>query len=165
MKRSRLKQIGVGIGAITLAGSMAIQTVGGFEGLRLYAYRDVVGVWTACYGETKGIKPGMRFSKEDCDNLLIDSLVEHEHGMRRCLKDPDAIPTESYVAFVSLTYNIGVGAFCGSTARKRLDANDLVGACNAILAWNKGGRPLKEIRGLTIRRQAERDLCLKGARA
>lgn len=165
MKKSRLKQIGAGIGAITLAGSMAIQTVGGFEGLRLYAYRDVVGVWTACYGETKGIRPGMRFSKEDCDNLLIDSLVEHEAGMRRCLQAPDAIPAESYVAFVSLTYNIGVGAFCRSTARKRLDAGNLVGACDAILSWNKGGRPLREIRGLTIRRHAERDLCLKGARA
>lgn len=74
---SRLKAAGKSLAAITLIGKLAIQTVGGFEGLKLYAYRDVVGIWTACYGETKGIKPGMKFSKADCDNLLIDSLVEH----------------------------------------------------------------------------------------
>lgn len=172
--KSRLKKIGAGIGAITVAGSLAVQTVGGFEGLKLYAYRDVVGVWTACYGETAGIKSGMRFSVADCNNMLIESIVKHEAGMRACLKNPDAIPEKAYVAFVSLTYNIGIGqkatairkgsGFCGSTARKRVDAGDLRGACDAILSWNKGGRPLREIKGLTIRRHAERKLCLEGIR-
>ena len=117
--RSRLKNIGVGTGivALTLAGATAISSVGGFEGLRLAAYRDVVGVWTACYGETKGIKKSMRFSKATCDNLLIDRLVEHEEGMRSCIGEAvaDRIPEKSYVAFVSLTYNIGVGGFCKSS--------------------------------------------------
>ena len=162
MRRSRLKQIGVGAAGITAAGALAVQLVGGFEGLRLAAYKDVVGVWTACYGETAGVKPGMKFSKAECDNMLIGSIVKHESGMRQCLFLPDDIPIRSYVAFVSLTYNIGVNAFCNSTARKRLDAGDLRGACNAMMSWNKGGRPLRVIRGLTIRREAERKLCLEG---
>ena len=157
---TRLKKTGGALAAITLAGSLAIQTVGGFEGLKLYAYRDVVGIWTACYGETKGIKPGMKFSKADCDNMLIDSLVEHEEGMRRCLKQPDALPIETYVAGVSLTYNIGIGGFCGSTVARKLNAGDIRGACDAFLMWDKAKG--KKIRGLTIRREAERALCLKG---
>jgi lysozyme len=161
---TRLKAVGKGLAAITLAGTLAVQTVGGFEGLKLYAYRDVVGIWTACYGETKGIKPGMKFSKADCDNMLIDSLVEHEEGMRKCLKQPDALPIKTYVAGVSLTYNIGVGGFCGSTVARKLNAGDIPGACNAILAWDKGTVRGKKVQipGLTNRRVAERKLCLEG---
>ena len=157
---TRLRKIGGALAAITLAGSLAIQTVDGFEGLKLYAYRDVVGIWTACYGETKGITPGMKFSKSDCDNMLIDSLVEHEEGMWRCLKQPDALPIETYVAGVSLTYNIGIGGFCGSTVARRFNASDIRGACDAFLMWDKGKG--KRIKGLTVRRKGERALCLKG---
>lgn len=161
---SRLKAAGKSLAAITLAGTLAIQTVGGFEGLKLYAYRDVVGIWTACYGETKGIKPGMKFSKADCNNMLIDSLVEHEEGMRKCLRQPDALPIKTYVAGVSLTYNIGVGGFCGSTVARKLNAGDIPGACNAFLAWDKGTKNGKKVTipGLTNRRVAEKSLCLEG---
>jgi lysozyme len=80
--------------------------------------------------------------------------------MRKCLKNPGAIPGKSYVAFVSLTYNIGVGAFCRSTARKRLNRGDIRGACNAAKWFNKaGGRTIK---GLVNRRAAEHRLCLEG---
>ncbi|WSG73083.1 lysozyme [Rhizobium beringeri] len=157
---TRLRKTGGALAAITMAGAMAVQTVGGFEGLKLYAYRDVVGIWTACYGETKGIKPGMKFSKADCDNMLIDRLVEHEAGMRGCLRAPDALPIQTYIAGVSLTYNIGPGGFCGSTVARKLNAGDIRGACDAFLMWDKAkGR---KIPGLTKRRVTERALCLKG---
>lgn len=157
---TRLKKVTAGIAGLTVAGSLAVQTVGGFEGLRLAAYRDVVGVWTACYGETKGIRPGMKFSKATCDNLLVDSLIEHEKGMRRCMKQPDRVPEKSYVAFVSFTYNVGIGAFCGSTLARKLNAGDLRGACNELPRWNRaGGRVVK---GLVNRRADERSMCLQG---
>src|SRR5690606_36817959 len=103
----RSKLVAGGTGAITGAGMLAITLVGGWEGLRLHAYQDVVGVWTACYGETAGIKPGMKFTKDQCDVMFIGSLADHEAGMRQCLTSPDALPEKSYVAFVSVTYNIG----------------------------------------------------------
>ena len=158
MKRSRL--VAGATGAITAIGVATIGVVGPWEGLRLVAYQDVVGVWTACYGETKGIKPGMRFSEEACDVMFIGSLTEHEAGMRQCLKAPDALPDKTYVAFVSVTYNIGTGAFCGSSMARRANAGDLVGACEALTAWNKAGG--KVVQGLTNRRIAERKLCLEG---
>ncbi|MES0880497.1 lysozyme [Roseibium sp. SCP14] len=141
-------------------GAAAIALVGAWEGLRLTAYRDVVGVPTVCYGETYGVKLGDKYTKAECDAMLMRSLRKHEAGMRKCLKNPDAIPGKSYVAFVSLTYNIGVGAFCRSTARKRLNRGDVRGACNAAKWFNKaGGRTIK---GLVNRRAAEHRLCLEG---
>lgn len=156
-RKSRLAGI---VGAITGAGALAVAFVGNWEGLRLHAYQDVVGVWTACYGETAGIRPGMRFTQDQCNVMFIGSLTDHEAGMRRCLKAPDAVPEKTYVALVSATYNIGVGAFCGSSMARRANAGDLRGACDALLMWNKAGG--KVVRGLVNRRQAERKLCLEG---
>lgn len=157
---SRLtKRAGIA-GALTALGLLSIQVIGGFEGLRLVAYQDVISVWTACYGETKGIKPGMKFTKEQCDIMFIERLQEFEAGMRKCLKAPDAIPDKPYVAFLSLAYNIGNGAFCRSSIARKANAGDLRGACNAITLYNRAGG--RVVRGLVNRRAAERKLCLEG---
>lgn len=138
--------------------ALMVSFVGAWEGLRLTSYPDVVGVWTACYGETKDIRPGQRFSKAECDETLIESLKTHENGMLRCLTRP--LPQDVQAAFLSLTYNIGVGAFCRSTAARLANAGDLKGACEAIKRFNKAGGVVW--RGLTNRRAAEHKLCLKG---
>ena len=143
-------------------GAAAIALVGAWEGLRLTAYRDVVGVPTVCYGETHGVRLGDRHTKAECDAMLLASLKKHEAGMRRCLDRPDNIPAKSYIAFVSLTYNIGVAGFCRSTARKRLNAGDVRGACEAATWFRKAGG--RTIRGLINRRKAEHVLCLEGLR-
>ena len=63
-----------------------------------------------------------------------------------------------FSAFVSLTYNIGEGAFCRSTLVKKLNAGDYEGACKEILRWDRfQGKPL---RGLTLRRQDEYRQCM-----
>ena len=92
--------------------------------------------------------------------MLGDALIEFEAGMRKCLVAPDKIPDRPYVALLSLSYNIGTRAFCGSTVAKRVNAGDIRGACNAIPAWNRAGG--KVIPGLVNRRAAERKLCLEG---
>jgi lysozyme len=163
--KTRLKQITGGIAALTVAGSLAVQTVGGYEGLKLAAYRDVIGVWTICYGETKGVRPGMKFDKATCDNLLVDSLIEHEQGMRACLKDPDNVPIEVYIAELSLTYNIGPGkpgkgGFCGSSLPAKTNARNWRAVCDTLPSFNKAGGKVNK--GLVNRRAAERRLCLKG---
>lgn len=144
----------------------AIALVGGLEGLRNYAYRDPVGIPTVCFGETRGVHMGDYKTTAECRAMLGDRLAEFEAGMRKCLKAPDAIPDGPYMASLSLTYNIGTGNFCGSTVRKRLDAADIRGACDAFLSWNKArvAGVLVPLPGLTKRRQAERALCLEGAR-
>ena len=61
MARAQLKR-----GAAATA--VAIALIGGYEGLRTYSYQDVIGVWTACYGETRGIGPGMKFTNNEKAN-------------------------------------------------------------------------------------------------
>lgn len=140
------------------AAAAAVSLVGAWEGLQLAAYQDVVGVPTICYGETKSVRLGMKATKEECEEQLVASLIEYEDGMLRCMTR--AVPEGAHVAFVSFTYNMGVAAFCGSTLLKRANAGDIRGACDELLKWNKAGGV--EWRGLTNRREAEREICIKG---
>ena len=138
----------------------AVALVGAWEGLRTVAYRDVVGIPTVCFGETRGVEMGDRYTVDECKAMLGDGLIEFEAGMRKCLTSPDAIPDGAYVAFLSLSYNIGPGAFCKSTLVRKANVGDIKGACDELPKWNRaGGRVVK---GLTNRRAAERELCLKG---
>ena len=154
---SRLKKAG----AMTAAGALAVAMIGGFEGLRLKSYPDIVHVWTVCYGETRGVHPGMTFTKPECDAQLAAALVTFETGMRACLKQPDAIPDKPYVAALSLSYNIGTHAFCGSTVARRFNVGDIRGGCNAFMMWDRAGG--RVVPGLLARRAKERALCLEGA--
>lgn len=136
----------------------AVALVGAWEGLQLTAYRDPIGIPTICYGETKNVRMGMRATKAECDAKLIESLIEHENGMLRCLKRD--VPDGAHLAFLSLTYNVGVGNFCRSTLVKKANAGDIRGACEELMKWNRAGGIV--FRGLTNRRKAEREICLKG---
>lgn len=140
----------------------AIALVGSWEGMKLVAYPDQLayGIPTVCFGETRGVKLGDRYTVEECKAMLGDGLVEFEQGIRKCLKNPDAIPEKPYVAFLSLSYNIGRGAFCGSTVARKANAGDIRGACEAISAWNRAGG--KVVKGLVNRRAEERSICLQG---
>ena len=137
--------------------AIAIAVVGAYEGLSLTAYPDIVGVPTICYGETKNVKLGQTATKEQCDSQLSARLVEFNQGVESCVTRP--MRDNERVAFVSLSYNIGVDAFCKSTVVRRFNAGDKAGACDAILMWNRAGG--KVVQGLVNRRQKEREMCLK----
>ncbi|WP_455918862.1 lysozyme [Ensifer canadensis] len=155
---SRLRKAGLGL---TAAGAMAVALVGGWEGLRTKAYIPIPGdVPTVCFGETRGVKMGDTYTVAQCKEMLGKRLVEFETGMRSCLRQPDAIGDKPYVAFLSLSYNIGSRAFCGSTVARRANAGDIKGACDAILAFNKAGG--RVVQGLVNRRAEERRICLGG---
>ena len=138
--------------------ALAVATIGGYEGLRTDAYPDVVGVWTVCYGETRGVQPGDQHTKAECDAQLAGAIAEFEQGLDRCLTAD--VPLGTKVALISWAYNVGIGAACRSTLVRKANGGDLVGACNELPRWNRaGGRVL---RGLTNRRISERELCLRG---
>lgn len=148
-----------GAGALAAAALIsAISFVGGWEGLELKAYRDIVGVWTICYGETNGVKQGDEATKAECDQQLAQQLQSYNAQLNRCLTYP--LPDKVRVAFVSWTYNVGVGAACGSTLVRKANAGDLRGACDELLKWNRAGG--RVVTGLANRRAAERRLCIEG---
>lgn len=139
----------------------AVALVGAWEGLQFAAYRDIVGVLTICYGDTKNVRAGQVATKAECDRRLLEQLVAHENGMLTCLR-PD-LPDGPHLAFLSLTYNIGVAAFCKSTLVRKANAGDLRGACEELKKFTRAGGSI--IRGLILRRDAEHEICIEGLRA
>lgn len=146
--------------ATAAAAALAISFVGGWEGMERKAYKDIVGVWTVCYGHTKDVKPGDEYTQAQCDDMLRHELRTFEGQLDRCLKAD--LPLTSKVAVLSWAYNVGTGAACRSTLVRKANAGDLVGACNELPRWNRAGG--RVIRGLTNRRISERTLCLRGLR-
>lgn len=149
---------GIGLSAaLVLAGA---GTVSYYEGVSNKAYLDPVGIWTICYGETKGVDKGDYKTDEECLDSLAEELTEHHKKMVMYIKTP--ISQKEEAAYLSFTYNVGVGAFSKSTLLKKLNSGDRVGACNQLLRWDKAGG--KKLKGLTLRRQSENKLCLEGVK-
>lgn len=161
---SRVRRTANTGGALAL---LACATVGGFEGYRQKAYPDPATrgpPWTACYGETKGIKLGDEFTKQQCDAMLLKSLDEHGDKIEACVPWLRVAPRKTYVASLSLGYNIGGGAFCKSTVARLFNEGSAIEACDAFLAYDKArvAGVLVQIPGLTRRRGVERVMCLEG---
>ena len=147
-------------------GTATVQHVAGPQYLK--AYLDIASIPTACDGLTKGIKIGQTYTPEQCTAMLEAALVEHAAGVMRCTPGLAlTIPRRDNVRFaaISMAYNIGVGAWCGSSARKLVDAGKIRAACDAFLPWDKARvrGVLRPVQGLTKRRQRERAECLKDA--
>lgn len=127
------------------------------EGYRDSAYVPVVGdVATIGFGTTDGVKAGDKITVERALLKLLVDANKFEKAVKTCAPVP--MYSYEYNAYVSLTYNIGEGAFCRSTLVKKLNAYDYEGACKEILKWNmfKG----QSLAGLTKRRQEEYQQCI-----
>ena len=132
-----------------------------FEGLRLTAYQDSVGVWTIGYGWTqpvdgKPIRPGMTIKEETAERLLRTGLVGYESDVSKLVKVK--LTQGQFDALVSFAYNLGPRALSTSTLLQKLNAGDYAGAADEFPRWNKAGG--KVLPGLTLRREAERALFL-----
>ncbi|EPW7259895.1 lysozyme [Citrobacter freundii] len=132
-----------------------------FEGCKLTAYQDSVGVWTIGYGWTqpvdgKPIRAGMTIKQETAERLLKTGLVSYENDVSRLVKV--GLTQGQIDALVSFTYNLGSRSLSTSTLLRKLNAGDYAGAADEFLRWNKAGG--KVLNGLTRRREAERALFL-----
>ncbi|MBB4659793.1 lysozyme [Parvularcula dongshanensis] len=134
-----------------------------FEGLALRAYQDAAGVWTIGYGHTgEAARQGSSLGEADAEALLRSDLARFEEGVAERLLVP--VDQNQFDALVSLAFNIGLAAFGRSTALRRLNAGDVVGAASAMTWWNKAtvaGRK-RTLPGLVRRRAAEAALFLSG---
>ena len=132
-----------------------------FEGKRLVAYDDGVGVWTIGFGTIK-YPDGVRVKKGDTCTLdqakeyMRHDLIEFEHTVNSSVKVP--LNQNQFDALVSLSYNIGSSAFKSSTLVKKLNTGDYQGAADQFNVWvNAGG---KRMQGLVSRRDREKLLFL-----
>jgi lysozyme len=148
---NRAPIVGLGISGIALVGLLVA------EGYRDNAYIPVAGdVPTIGFGTTQNVRMGDKITVPQALNRALTDVQKFEGAMKRCVKVP--LHQYEYDAYLSLTYNIGEGAFCRSTLVRLLNQQRYDEACKQILRWdNFQGRPL---RGLTIRREKEYAMCM-----
>jgi lysozyme len=141
---------------------VGIKLISSFEGTRLKAYDDGVGVWTIGTGTTiypngSKVKIGDVCTLEQAKSYFAHDLKRFEASVNNLVKVP--LSQNQFDALVSLVYNIGSSNFTYSTLLKKLNAKDYAGAADQFPRWNKGGG--KVLKGLVCRRDAERALFLK----
>lgn len=146
------------------ADPLAIELIKYFEGCRLDAYQDSVGVWTIGYGHTAGAFKGDSISQSDADRLLGLDLAHAEAAVLQ-LTLPLQLTDCELAALMSFVFNIGSEALRTSTLLRRLRSGeasvygsntDFRGPVSEFLKWNHAGG--KVLDGLTKRRLAEAQL-------
>lgn len=140
---------------------LALALIRRFEGCRLRAYQDLVGVWTIGWGETLGVAPGMVWSQRQADAELERRVAQFLLGVFKRCPALYLEPPPRAAACVSLAYNIGLGAFGASSVCRKTMAQELAAAADSFLLWNKAGG--RRVAGLARRREAERALFLSPA--
>ena len=127
------------------------------EGKRNKAYKDSKGLPTIGVGHL--IRPGEEhlihatLTDAEVEELLRSDLKWCSEAVERSVRVPLSQPAMD--ALYSLCFNIGGTAFKNSTVVRKINANDLKGAADAILMWNKPPELVK-------RRKRERELFLSG---
>ena len=129
-----------------------------YEGLRLTAYKDAVGVPTIGYGHTSGVKMGDKITEDIAEQLLEDDLAPV------MLKISSYYPiykwtTNEYNALLSFGYNLGSGAIDQVTNKGKRSKQEI--ADKMLLYYNAGG---KKLEGLVKRRKEEHDLFVNSYR-
>lgn len=154
-------KVRTGIAALALSAAGLLGIISS-EGFTERAVIPVPGdVPTYGHGSTRKadgspVRMGDTITRQQAAELVNKDASQFAAAIKRCVTVP--LTQGEFDAYVSLTYNIGAGAFCKSTLVKRLNAGDYAGACAEIKRWDKMGG--KVLRGLTARRQREYRMCV-----
>lgn len=133
-----------------------------FEGCVLHAYPDP-GTggepYTAGYGHTGGVKPGIKITQEQADAWLVSDLSNFERGVNSLCAV--TLNTNRFSALVCFAFNVGISALEHSTLMRLVNAGCFVEAAHQFSHWvYAGGHTMP---GLVRRRAAEAALFSKAA--
>lgn len=129
------------------------------EGFRSHAYNDPGSGGdpiTIGFGSTHGVHLGMVVTEAEAHDMLVGELPIYEAAVTHGAKVE--LAQHEFDALVSFVYNVGIRAFLGSTALRKLNAGDRHGAADALLMWDKASHHV--MAGLHKRREDERALFL-----
>jgi lysozyme len=129
-----------------------VQLTERFEGVRLEAYQDSVGIWTIGYGHTFEVTEGMTCTQDQATAWLIEDIQTAANDVNRLVKVP--LTQGEFDALTDFCYNAGGGNFATSTMLKLLNAGDFAGAASQFDLWDHAGGAV--VAGLLRRREAER---------
>ena len=158
---SVVDMLGIAIDQMAVS-PFGVDLICSFEGKRLTAYDDGVGVWTIGFGTTVypnsiKVKKGDACTEAQAKAYMAHDLKKFEATVNKAVTVQ--LNQNQFDALVSLAYNIGTNAFSKSTLVKKLNANDIRGAADQFDVWvNAGG---KRMQGLVNRRTVEKALFLK----
>ena len=123
-----------------------------FEGCRLEAYLDAVGVPTIGYGHIVDVKMGDKITQIKAEQLLKEDLERYEVAVN-ALRYHYNLNQNEFDALVSFAFNLGIGNLSKLTQNNKRNKGEIA---DAMLLYNKAGGQV--LSGLTKRRKAERDL-------
>lgn len=138
-----------------------LSMIASFESFEPKAYYCPAGVLTIGYGHTgtnakgESLQEGDTVTREQAKRLLYEDVLWAEDAVN---EQRLHLTQNQFDALVSFVFNVGATAFAHSTLLKKLKSCDYEDAADEFLRWNKAGG--KVLRGLTARREAERDLFL-----
>lgn len=144
-----------------VASNKCVELIKRFEGLRLKAYQDSVGIWTIGYGTTKingeAVQPGMVITTAQAEQYLLADIESIASAPVK--RNTRALISQSmFDALCCFTYNVGPGNLARSTLLKDLNAGKYLDSAAGFMQWTKAGGV--ELSGLVKRRTAEKDLFL-----
>ena len=153
---SKAKVVGVASAAVL---ALAAGLISKWEGVEYKSYKDVVGVWTACYGHTgPDVVPGATYTLAECKAMLREDMLEANHYVRKCVGRP--MPEGVEAALTSLVFNVGPKPVCSGTPGRYAQLGEWRMACASLSLYKfAGGRVY---RGLVLRRADERRVCEAG---
>lgn len=122
-----------------------------FEGCKLVAYQDQVGVWTIGYGHTRGVHEGMTCTQAQAEQWLLEDIAAAEQNVNTHVKVP--LTQAEFDALVDFDFNCGSGNLDSSTLLKLVNEGDPEDAAKEFEKWDHAGG--KVVAGLLRRRQAE----------
>jgi GH24 family phage-related lysozyme (muramidase) len=143
----------------------ALRLVKEFEGCRLVAYDDGVGVWTIGWGSTTWkdgalVKKGDKITQEVADDLLLNTVANQiVPTLRKTIPDWDKLSANKQGALISFAYNLGwhfYGATGFETITKALHNHDYAAVPAALQLYVNPGTAVEV--GLRRRREAEAKL-------
>jgi lysozyme len=130
-----------------------------FEGCELTAYQDQVGVWTIGYGHTgPDVVAGLTITQDQAQALLAKDVGSASACVNAVVTVQ--LSQEEFDALVDFVFNLGAGAFRGSTLLRVLNTGDFAAAAAQFDAWDRAGGAV--VAGLLRRRQAETALFQTG---
>ena len=132
-----------------------INLIKSFEGCRLEAYRDAVGVLTIGYGHTAGVKVGEKITQAKADELLAGDLARFETRVNYWNDKKYFFNQNEFDALVSFAFNCGNGNLDGLLKNGKNSRGQI--ADDSLLFIHAGGKVLN---GLVKRRKKERELFL-----
>ncbi len=130
------------------------------EGCVLHTYRDSAGILTAGWGHTgPDVLPGMTVSQAQADAWRAADMARSGAFVEARVKVP--LSDDQFSVLAEFTYNIGTGAFLGSTLLRLLNQGKYDAVPAQLMRWTRvGGRVMP---GLVARRAKEAALFAGGS--